>query len=267
MRYEYVKTTLQRLITEGTLSTDDSILAVCAGEAEWTLFREIGITNVTISNLDERMSGSEFAPLKWSYQNAERLTFPDASFDFVFDSDGLHHCESPHAGLLEMYRVARKGIIAFEARDSLLMRLANHLGFAAEYELEAVVDHNFNYGGVNNSGIPNFIYRWTERELLKTLRSYDPTARHECRFFYGLNLPYVQAELRKNPLKYYFFIRVIEPFLRLATALFKKQRNSFGMVVLKRPMPERLHPWLEETVDGIRVRRDYAAKYFKVKGG
>ena len=35
--------------------------------------------------------------------------FEDGAFDFVVVHQGLHHCHSPHRGLLEMYRVARRG--------------------------------------------------------------------------------------------------------------------------------------------------------------
>jgi ubiquinone/menaquinone biosynthesis C-methylase UbiE len=60
--------------------------------------------------------------------DAERLTYGDGSFDVVIAHAGLHHCHSPHRALLEMYRVARKAAIAFESRDSRLIRTAVRLG-------------------------------------------------------------------------------------------------------------------------------------------
>jgi ubiquinone/menaquinone biosynthesis C-methylase UbiE len=56
--------------------------------------------------------GDEFAPFSWSFQDAEQLSFEDEAFDYVFVHAGLHHCASPHRALLEMYRVARRGIMA-----------------------------------------------------------------------------------------------------------------------------------------------------------
>jgi hypothetical protein len=46
--------------------------------------------------------------------------------------------KSPHRALLEMYRVARKCVIAFESRDSLLIRTAVRFGLMLDYELNAI---------------------------------------------------------------------------------------------------------------------------------
>jgi ubiquinone/menaquinone biosynthesis C-methylase UbiE len=35
------------------------------------------------------MKGNEFHPFKWSYQDAENLSFKDKSFDFVVVHSGL----------------------------------------------------------------------------------------------------------------------------------------------------------------------------------
>jgi ubiquinone/menaquinone biosynthesis C-methylase UbiE len=47
------------------------------------------------------------------------MAFDDNSFDFAIVHNGLHHCYSPHRGLLELYRVSRQGILVFEPRDTL----------------------------------------------------------------------------------------------------------------------------------------------------
>ena len=75
-----------------------------------------------------------------------------------------------------MYRVCINGVIAIEARDSLLMRVAVRFGFSSKYELEAVVAQGGRSGGLENGPIPNYIYRWTEREFKKTIRSCDPVS-------------------------------------------------------------------------------------------
>ena len=262
MRYAFVKSTVERLLREGVLTRDATILAVAAAEAERDLFEELGFREVTISNLDDRLRGDEFAPFAWSYQDAQALTFEDASFDFAFVSDGLHHCDSPHRALLEMYRVARRGVLVFESRDSLVMRLANRLNLTPSYELEAVVGNDFSHGGVNNTAVPNYIYRWTEREFEKTIRSHNPTGPHGFRYFYGLNLPFAQAEMKKSRAKF-LVLQLARPALWLATRLFKKQCNSFGMLALKPAMPGDLWPWLERDGEQVRFNVAYARAIFK----
>ncbi len=49
------------------------------------------------------------------------------------------------------------GILAFEARDSLLMRIVTKLNLAQEYEHAAVFYNNCSHGGVNNTQIPNYV--------------------------------------------------------------------------------------------------------------
>jgi hypothetical protein len=71
---------------------------------------------------------------------------------------GLHHCASPHRALLERYRVARKAVLVFEARDSLMVRTAVALA-SSDFELEAVSGEGYESGGLNNGPIPNLGYR------------------------------------------------------------------------------------------------------------
>jgi SAM-dependent methyltransferase len=118
----------------------------------------------------------------------ENLTYDDGSFDIVIVHAGLHHCQSPHRALLEMYRVARKCAVAFESRDSLLMRAAVSLGLTESYEVSAISLDGKN-GGVADTGTPNFIYRWTERDVRNTIASYDPARIPQIKFFYDLRIP------------------------------------------------------------------------------
>ncbi len=242
MRAKFVESVLSRLLSEGTLKKDSDIIAICAGQKERALFQQLGFTNVTITNRDERMQGQEFAPFRWSYQDAHKLTFDDGQFEFGFVSDGLHHCAAPHSALVELYRVARKGIIAFEARDSLMMRIANCLGLSPRYEVHSVVGWGYKYGGVNNSHIPTFIHRWTEKEFAKTISSYNPTGKHDFRFFYDLNLPVDSPGWSKAKKA---VVKAVDPIMKAVTSIDKRQCNSFGMLAIKPRLPGDLWPWLE----------------------
>ena len=223
------------------LRADARVLAVCAGTDDWELLRGLGFTDVVVSNLDE--SFSELVPCAaWSRQDAQSLTFGDRSFDWVFVSEGLHHCRSPHRALLEMYRVCREGLVAIEARDSLLMRLAVRLGMADAFELAAVVDQGFSSGGLDNTGVPNHVYRWTESEVVKTLRSYDPTGEIRVEYRYGLRLPAGGPRRAWRGLA----STLARPALAALCKVAKRQGNQFAIIVRR---PDGLHPWLRR-VDG-----------------
>jgi SAM-dependent methyltransferase len=262
MRIDFVRDVLNRLLRRGVLTKDHSILAVCAGDAERSVFSELGFRHVLLSNLDERMTPDAFPPFRWEYQDVHALTYADGSFDFTFVADGLHHCDSPHRALLEMYRVSRRGIVVVESRDSLLMRLSNRLGLSPNYELEAVVGNECKFGGVNNTPIPNYIYRWTERDFEKTLSSYAPQVRHTFLYFYGLNLPFSQAVMRRNPLKYMTLL-ISQPLLYLFTKVARRQCNTFAMIALRPALPEGLWPWLKLDKDRVVIDEPYVRARFK----
>jgi SAM-dependent methyltransferase len=253
--------TLGKLINEGLLDKQASVLAVCASKLEHTLFQHIGMPNITISNLDTRSPADAYAPFAWSYQDAEDLSYPDNSFDWAFVHAGLHHCASPHRGLLEMYRVARKGVIVLEARDSLAMRTGVKLGLTRDYELESIILNNMNYGGVRNTPLPNFIYRWTEREFMKAINSFNPAGKHTFRFYHGLRMPMLFAGLHKNPAKK-LALQIIKPFFTTFAAIFPSQMNHFAMVAIK-PTEKDIFAWNVREKGGYRLSHAYAQEHFK----
>jgi SAM-dependent methyltransferase len=262
MRTSFTESVLNELLGDGTMARLDSIVAVCAGVREREVFLRCGFQDVTITNIDDIDSSDRFPPFNWSYQDAQDLNYDDDSFDFAFVTDGLHHCSSPHRAMLEMYRVARRGIIVIESRNSLLMRLANRFGLSPEYEVEAVVGSEFKSGGVDNTDIPNYIYRWTESDFEKTIRSFNPMGKHDFRFFYGLNLPYELATWKKSSMKFYA-IKVADPLLRGYTRVFKRQCNTLAMIALKPRIPDDLWPWLRLQNGKVVFDTEYAGQHFK----
>jgi ubiquinone/menaquinone biosynthesis C-methylase UbiE len=235
----YVRT-LVNLLESGTLSISDSVLVVCGGPFDKTSLEEVGFLNVTITNLDDRVDNL-FTPYAWDRQDAEDLSYPDNQFDLVIVHAGLHHCPSPHRALLEMFRVARKCALAFEARDSLTLRIAKALGFTVDYEIEAVSGDKFERGGLNNGPIPNFIYRWTERAVRHTIASYDPAHTHRFQFFYQLRLP-TQRLQRTNRTALRLLSKLITPLAKAFVALLPQQCNEFAFAIMK---TGRLQPWME----------------------
>jgi SAM-dependent methyltransferase len=239
-----------------------SILVVGGGDTDYTVFHSLNFSTVTISNLDDRFDSHKFAPYNWSFQKAEQLSYESESFDFVVVHAALHHCESPHRALLEMYRVARSGIIAFESRDSLLMRLLGLLQVTPEYEHVAVYDEGGKAGGVNNTEIPNYIYRWTEREVEKLISSYAPHAKHQFKYQYGNDVPSSVSYEKRVAVKS-LVIALLRPFYQIFSLLFPQQQNLFAFYVSKPSLPADLRDWLKLDSGVIQFNMDWARQKYK----
>lgn len=236
---------IEQLLDTGVLDRQMRVLVVCGGDADRDALQACGLRNVVISNLDTRMDGDEFAPFDWSFQDAEELSFDDDTFDFALCHWGLHHCYSPHRAVQEMYRVSRKGILFFEPCDNLLTRLGVTLHVGQRYEHAAVFYNDNAYGGVRNSPIPNYIYRWTEREVIKTISALAPYGEHRFEFFYRMRIPWTQLKGRKNNL-FYYAVALARPLLKAFEVVFPRQSNNFAALVLKPNLPGDLHPWLRQ---------------------
>ena len=105
----------------------------------------------------------------FSAENAERLSFPDESFDYVYCKESFHHFARPYAALYEMYRVAKKGVILTEPRDTSIDREPLELLKDLAKTLlgrKTRSSHGF-------EPIGNYIYSVSEKELEKALIGLD----------------------------------------------------------------------------------------------
>ena len=260
--------TVRRLLAEGTIATQDRALVVCGGDLDCETLRKAGFANVVISNVDERIQDGEqrYAPFRWDYQNAEQLRYPDSSFDIVIAHSGLHHCRSPHRALIEMYRVAQRGALIFEPKDGVLTRLGARLGIGQDYEHAAVVGNSLKYGGVENSEVPNFVYRWSRAEVEKTIQSYAPHARHRVKCFYALRIPWGRLEGLRSPL-WKTAAKLARPAAMLAARL-PFLANNVAFWIPKPRIPEDLQPWIaasetgELKINSEWLRRSYDDRFF-----
>jgi hypothetical protein len=239
---------LIELARTGELDPAASTLVVAGDEHDRDALMAAGFEDVTISNLDERAESAALAPYRWARLDAEAIDAGDGSYAQVIAHMGLHHCASPHRAVLEMYRVASNTVLAIENRDSLLMRLAARAGMARDYEFEAVRDAGYRGGGVRNSGVPNHVYRWTEREVAKTLASADPAHAVAVRYRYALRFPNQRIGEARG-LRRALFSAARWPVALIARA-FPSQANVFAFLIDKRG--RRLHPWMES---GERMKR------------
>ena len=225
---------LNKLISTGAISKSDSVLIVCGGPLDERVMTQVGFKDFTVTNLDAGIANHR--------QDAENLTYENNSFDVAIVHAGLHHCHSPHRALLEMYRVARKCAVAFESRDSLMMRAAVRLGLTMDYELSAI-SADGKSGGVADTGVPNFIYRWTERDVRNTVASYDPARVPHINFCCDLRIP-IQRFTRAGNHAFRIVGLVIEPMSKLFSKLWPKQCNEFAFAISK---AGDIQPWIKQS--------------------
>ncbi|MGB5287387.1 MAG: class I SAM-dependent methyltransferase, partial [Ignavibacteriaceae bacterium] len=91
--------------------------------------------NVVASDINDNFlkKGKEKGYIEnYSEENLESLRFNDCSFDFVLCKETLHHLPRPYAGLYEMLRVSKVGVLLIEPFDrfinaSLFEKISNWL--------------------------------------------------------------------------------------------------------------------------------------------
>lgn len=228
------KSLLKRILDLKWIKRTDKILITCGGKEDDNISVELGFTNYLVTSAYPKLAGVK----NYKQADAQRLPFLDASFDVVIVNAGLHHCDSPHLALTEMYRVSKKAVIVHEAQDSLLIRLLTKLKLVFDYETGHGEGHG---GGLNDTDIPNFVYRWTTREVIKTINSYDPTKIHKIIFFRSLRFYpfYLNPDeyLSKNILFKYLGHRISVLLVNFAVSavnlVAKNQGNDFAFIIRK----------------------------------
>jgi len=148
----------------------------------------------------------------------QNLPYNNNSYDYVITHASIHHCSRPHAAILEMLRVAKYGVIFIESHDCLLTKLSCKLGFSEIYEYSAVESDA--HGGVDNTNIPNFVYRWTEREVIKLINSYKPLNKYKIYFDYDYDFKFLNNFL-------------INYFLYIFFHIFVNQKNLMSVYIKK----------------------------------
>jgi SAM-dependent methyltransferase len=190
---------LASAVKEFGMSLEERVLIVGGSAEDEQTLRQAGFKHIVNSNLPtdmERMAGGESANEHHLALDAEQLELPADSFDIVFASEVLHHCSSPHRALCEMLRVSSRYVLVMEPNDSLFMNALVRMKFSFPYELSAVIDHNFQSGGLRDTHIPNFIYRWNRHEVFKTVSAYIPERNFSVRAY-----PYWDFRVRKEDLE------------------------------------------------------------------
>jgi SAM-dependent methyltransferase len=232
-----------------------SVLVVCGEELDAEVFDTLGFKAVTVTNLDDRHEGSWSAGAAWDKQDAETLSYADNTFDLVAVHLGLHHCRMPQKALCEMYRVARKGVLMIEPCENQMVKIGRMLGVGQEYEVHAVAFHHLKSGGVNNTPIPNYIYRWTPDEIRRIIASFAPEFKHRVYCKNNLVVHWHDLKAKKNRFRFIAMLFVF-PFLKICSFILPGFGNNLGVYIRKAGGTE-LHPWLERKGDGILPDREW----------
>lgn len=225
---------LKAAMRNGALQHDHRILVVCGSVRDEASLREAGLRNFEMSNIGGHVE-----------VDVENLPYPDASYDAVIVHSGLHHCASPHRGLLEMYRVAKRCIILFEPADNLVTRLGQRLGIGQTYEFAAVQGNRLECGGWRNTSVPNWVYRFTAPEIRQTINCAAPLGPHQFYFHYRTRVPWQQLRARRNKLPL-IMATVAAPVLRVLDAVGPVASNNLAAVIVKPELPAERFPWVEQ---------------------
>ena len=219
------------------LNKNKSILVLGASSDEANLFHKLHFKKITLSNIDlAQLKGAEkynFRKIKIDFRNLYRIK--NSFYDFVVVHASIHHASKPHNILLEMYRIAKLGVLTVESNDSFIMRLAVKLKFSEDFEKSAL-NYKTYVGGVDGSHIPNYVYRWTEREIKKLFYSYQPDKKINIIFNYQNNI--YNENLSDNFLKKIIIV-ISYVFLKTIFILFPKQQNLMSIYIDKKNYKKR----------------------------
>ncbi len=261
---------LQDCVRAEGIDLQSSVMIVGGSYEDAEILRKVGFRHMTLTNLqdlaDFELPPMDGAELSMVNADAEDMQFANGSYDLVLAHEMLHHCRSPHKALLEMLRVSRRHVIIQEPNDSLLMHAFVKLRFSFPYELPAVVFHNFQAGGVRNTCVPNYIYRWNAREMYQTAASYIPESEFSLyvRRYWDFNVDKDELALRSQT-RIGSFTKILGPGLFLACLhgfqavanhlpWLGGQGNKFFGCITKH---DDLKPWLVRESGRIAFNQDY----------
>ena len=202
------------------------ILVLGAGKLDQDIFKNLNYKNVKFTNIENSKEDNLD-----HFNNLHDIKLSDNSYDYCVAHACIHHSSKPHLAILEIFRVCSEGSLIIEANDSLLSRLACKLGFSEEYELSAI-KKNIDTGGVDNTNIPNYVYRWTEREVIKLMKSFRPELKHKIFFDYDYQIKFTKSKLINYLFGIFFMI-------------FKKQKNLLSIYINKNEKNLEYNNWIK----------------------
>ena len=222
------------------INKDSNFLLISASLYEVKILKELGYLNfsITYHDEDEKNQFLDFGfkeNINLFKSDLRDLSFKDKSFDYTITNATIHHIDLPHKAITELYRVAIKGVLVIESTDSLIMRLATKIKLAEEFEVSSV-NEDKNTGGLLDTAIPNYVYRWTEKEILKLLKSFDPKNINFVNFDYASDL--TNFKTRDNYIEN-IFLKILIIMGKIFFFFFKKQQNCMSIFIDKTKIKKR----------------------------
>lgn len=233
IRFEFYENQIKKFIKE-----NKKILILGASSKEADLFYKLKYKKVTLSNINlqqlNNLNKNKFLIKKIDFNNLYKIK--SNSYDYVIVHASIHHTNKPYSVVIEMYRIARNGILIIEANDSWIMRISVKLGFSEEFEKSGLNEKNF-VGGVNATNIPNYVFRWTEREIYKLFSSFEPQKKLKIIFNYQNNI-FNENLVNTFYKKLILFLTFV--ILKFIFIFFPKQQNLMSIFVDKTSSKKRL---------------------------
>jgi len=222
------------------INKDSNFLLISASLYEVKILKELGYLNFSITYHDEDEK-NQFLNFGFKENinlfkfDLRDLTFKDKSFDYTITNATIHHIDLPHKAVTELYRVAIKGVLIIESNDSLIVRLATKTKLAEEFEVSSV-NEDKNTGGLLDTAVPNYVYRWTEKEILKLLKSFDPKNINFVNFDYASDL--TNFRNRDNYIEN-VLLKILIITGKIFFFFFKKQQNCMSIFIDKTKIKKR----------------------------
>jgi SAM-dependent methyltransferase len=262
---------LSKCVETARINVNATVLVIGGMQEDADVLRRCGFRHITLSNINGVPEDPE-APndLPVLAVDAEDICLADNSYDVVFVHEVIHHCRSPHRALCEMLRVTRCHVLMMEPNDSVFMRLLCWLRFSFPFEIAAVVNNDYVRGGVRNSQIPNFIFRWNKSEVHKLISSFlaeytlplytDPYWDFNVNERNLADRQQTKIDLITGMIGAKRFLRILHCTQRILNRapILRQQGNKFFCCIQKNA---ELRPWLELERDGqIVFNRNFQRK-------
>ena len=207
------------------IKKEDEVLVISGSIAEVLILNKYGYENITITyydentkiNIEQEFRNTNFIKLDLSQNNINIK-----KYDYVIICNTLHHLDKPHQTILNLYDITNKGFLIFEGNDSFLIRILSKMNFMETFENSAISKDGT--GGLLNSNVANYIYRWTEREIVKLLFSYDPNHKNKLYFNYSYDL-FNKAVQKKLNIILKLFFPILKVMAHIIFNVFPKQGN------------------------------------------